>query len=158
GVYFSLSIFAMKFTTSARAALVVVSVLPAMTLALGTVLKIEPVRWRTLVGALIAVCGAGLVLFESARQAPVEACVVDLILVGATLCMALYMMFSKPFIRRSSPLGFVTMGMGAGSACVAGLAWATGRLGGVSQFDVPQWLAVGYFATLGTTLSFYAWA
>ena len=38
----------------------------------------------------------------------------DLIMVGATLCMALYNVYARPFIARSSPLGYLAAGMAVG--------------------------------------------
>ena len=37
---------------------------------------------------------------------------------GAVLCMAFYNVWSRPFIQRSSALGFLTVGMGAGAAAL----------------------------------------
>src|SRR6185437_14390694 len=39
----------------------------------------------------------------------------ELIMTGAVLCMAFYNVWSRPFIQRSSALGFLTVGMGAGA-------------------------------------------
>ena len=50
----------------------------------------------------------------------------DLIMAGATLCMAFYNVWSRPFIARSSPLGFVTASMGAGAACLVTIAAISG--------------------------------
>ena len=40
----------------------------------------------------------------------------ELIMTGAVLCMAFYNVWSRPFIQRSSALGFLCVGMGAGAA------------------------------------------
>ena len=43
---------------------------------------------------------------------------------GAVLCMAFYNVWSRPFIQRSSALGFLAVGMGFGAAAllvIAGL-------------------------------------
>jgi len=37
---------------------------------------------------------------------------------GAVLCMAFYNVWSRPFIQRSSALGFLTVGMGTGAAAL----------------------------------------
>ena len=43
----------------------------------------------------------------------------ELIMTGAVLCMAFYNVWSRPFIQRSSALGFLTVGMGTGAAARA---------------------------------------
>ena len=74
-------------------------------------------------GVLIAVLssalgGGALALTASLGTAPDDAWRGDLIMAGATLCMALYNVFARPFIARSSALGFLTLGMAAGSGAL----------------------------------------
>jgi drug/metabolite transporter (DMT)-like permease len=78
-------------------------------------------------------------------------------MVGATLCMALYNVWSRPFIARSSALGFVTSGMGIGAAVLVLVAGFSGGFAVVSSFGAPQWLAVSYLAIFGGALAFYLW-
>ena len=41
-------------------------------------------------------------------------------MIGAALCMALYSIWSKPFIRRSGPIPFTTLAIAVGSLAAAG--------------------------------------
>src|ERR671939_31766 len=53
---------------------------------------------------------------------------------GAVLCMAFYNVWSRPFIQRSSALGFLTVGMGAGALALLAVGAATGRLAVLGSF------------------------
>ena len=86
----------------------------------------EPLTARKTLGVLIAVGGVAIALAAGLGAAPEGAWRGDLIMTGATLCMAFYNVWSRPFIARSSPLGFVTASMGAGAACLVVVAAASG--------------------------------
>jgi len=47
----------------------------------------------------------------------------ELIMAAAALRMAFYNVWSRPFVQRSSALGFLTVGMGAGAAALAFIFW-----------------------------------
>ena len=53
---------------------------------------------------------------------------------GAVLCMAFYNVWSRRFIQRSSALGFLAVGMGAGAAALLLAGMLTGRLAALSSF------------------------
>ena len=65
----------------------------------------------------------------------------ELIMVGAALCMSFYNVWSRPFIQRSSALGFLTVGMGAGAVGLVLMGVWTGRMEVLSSFGAPQWIA-----------------
>jgi drug/metabolite transporter (DMT)-like permease len=76
---------------------------------------------------------------------------------AATICMALYSVWSRPFIARSSPLGFVTTGMGFGSLVVCLVAVVGGGFAGLGDFGAGQWAAIVYLGTFGAALTFFLW-
>ena len=76
---------------------------------------------------------------------------------GATLCMALYNVWSKPFIERSSALGFLVAGMGVGAAALVGVSAFSGDLARVGRFTPDEWLAAIYLAAGGGALAFFLW-
>ncbi len=59
-------------------------------------------------------------------RAPAGAWRGELIMTGAVLCMAFYNVWSRPFIQRSSALGFLAVGMGAGAAVLIAVGLVTG--------------------------------
>ena len=76
---------------------------------------------------------------------------------GAVLCMAFYNVRSRPFIQRSSALGFLAVGMGSGAAVLVRLGILTGRTAVLSGFGVSQWIAGIYLGIGGGALAFILW-
>jgi drug/metabolite transporter (DMT)-like permease len=76
---------------------------------------------------------------------------------GATLCMALYNVWTRPFIQRSSPLGFVTASMGVGAAALVIISAMQGGAGMLARFAPGEWLAAAYLAAGGGALAFFLW-
>src|SRR5262249_1947678 len=103
------------FTTAARGALAL-STLPLLTMLVGAALGSEPLTAGTTFGVLVAISGVFVALLSGLASAPDGAWRGDLLMVGAALCMALYNVWSQPFIRRSGPIPFTTMAMAAGAA------------------------------------------
>jgi drug/metabolite transporter (DMT)-like permease len=106
---------------------------------------------------VIAMAGAAVALVSGLADAPAGAWGGDLIMIAATLVMALYNVWSRPFIVRSSPLAYVTAGMGFGAAClVVVAAWSDGYAS-VAGFHGPQWVAVVYLGVFGGAAAFFLW-
>ena len=151
-VLYNLSI---AYTTAARASLAL-STLPLVTMLVAAALGIERLTWRKSVGVLIAVAGVAAALAAGLAAAPADAWRGDLLMVAGAFCMALYNVWSRPFIARSSPLAFLTAGMGVGAACLAVLALAGGGFMPAS-LGAPQWAAVLFVGVFGAALNFYLW-
>lgn len=156
GLFFVLYNIAVSFTTAARASLAL-STLPLQTMVVGAILGIEPLTKRKSIGVCIAVLGVVAALVSGLSAAPPGAWRGELIMVGAVLCMSFYNVWSRPFIRRSSALGFLTVGMGAGAAGLILLGSLTGRVAVLSSFGAPQWIAGIYLGVGGGALAFILW-
>lgn len=154
--FFVIYNLALGFTTAARGSLAL-SVLPLATMVVGALLGIEALTARKTTGVLIAIAGVAVALGAGAGDAPPDAWRGDFIMIGATLCMALYNVWSRPYIARSSALGFVTAGMGIGAACLVLLAALRGGFAVVHGFGPGQFLAVGYLAIFGGAVAFFLW-
>ncbi len=76
---------------------------------------------------------------------------------AAVLCMAFYNVWSRPFIQRSSALGFLTVGMGAGAAALIAVGTLTGSVAVLGSFGTPQWIAGIYLGVGGGALAFILW-
>ena len=155
-VFFVFYNLALAYTTVARGTLAL-STLPLMTMVVGAVLGIEALSARKTAGVLIAVLGVAAALASGLTAAPAGAWRGDLIMTGATLCMALYNVWSRPFILRSSALGFVTAGMGVGAAALVLISAFSGDLARVSVFTPAEWLAALYLGAGGGALAFFLW-
>ena len=147
---------AMAYTTASRGALAL-SVLPLATMVVGALLGIENLTKRKTAGVLIAVAGVAVALAAGLATAPAGAWRGDAIMVTATLCMALYNVWSRPFIARSSALGFVTAGMAVGGAALVLIAVFSGGFAVVGRFGAGQVLAVTYLAVCGGAVAFFLW-
>ena len=78
-------------------------------------------------------------------------------MLAAVLCMAFYNVLSRPFIRRSSALGFLAVGMGTGAAALIAVGAATGSIAVLSHFTQPQWIAGIYLGVGGGAAAFILW-
>jgi drug/metabolite transporter (DMT)-like permease len=156
GLFFVLYNVAIGYTTAARASLAL-STLPLQTMVVGALLGIEPLTARKSIGVAIAMVGVFAALASGLAAAPPGAWRGELIMTGAVLCMAFYNVWSRPFIQRSSALGFLTVGMGAGAAALLLVGTLTGHLTVLSGFGVKEWLASLYLGVAGGALAFILW-
>jgi drug/metabolite transporter (DMT)-like permease len=145
------------FTTAARGALAL-STLPLLSLVIGAALGAEALTWRKSIGVATATFGVAVALLSDLGSAPSGAWRGDFLMMAAALCMALYGIWSKPLIRRSSPIAFTTMSMAAGAACLILLSYVRGSFAPVAGLGMPQWLAALYLGAFGAALTFYLWA
>ena len=156
GLFFVFYNVAMSYTTAARASLAL-STLPLQTMLVGALLGIEPLTTRKTAGVLIAMLGVFAALATGLSQAPPGAWRGELIMTGAVLCMAFYNVWSRPFILRSSALGYLTVGMGAGAAALLLIGALTGRVAVLSTFGASDWIAGLYLGAAGGALAFILW-
>jgi drug/metabolite transporter (DMT)-like permease len=145
------------FTTAARGALAL-STLPLLTMLVGAALGSEALTARKSLGVLIAMGGVALALLSGLATAPEGAWRGDLLMVAAALCMALYSIWSRPFIRRSGPMPFTAMAMGVGALVLIVISLMRGSFAPVAAFGAPQWSAAFYLGAFGAALTFYLWA
>lgn len=155
-VFMGLFNLSLRYTSAARGALAL-STLPLMTMLVASALRVEPLSRRKSVGVVIAIGGVAVALATGLSDAPPGAWRGDAVMVAATFCMALYSIWSRPFIARSSPLGFVTAGMGSGSFVVCLFALADGGFVSTNDFGAGQFAAVVYLAVFGAALTFFLW-
>ena len=156
-VFFVIYNVAMSYTTAARGSLAL-SMLPLTTMLVAALLGREALTARKTTGVLIAVGGVALALSAGLNNAPPEAWRGDLVMAAATLCMALYNVWSRPLMQRSSRMGFLALGMGAGAALSVAIAWySSGFETAVTNFGAAQWWAVLFLGVFGGAAAFYLW-
>jgi drug/metabolite transporter (DMT)-like permease len=156
GLFFVLYNIAVSYTTAARASLAL-STLPLQTMVVGALLGIEPLTKRKSLGVGVAFLGVIAALVFGLPAAPPGAWRGELIMIGAVLCMSFYNVWSRPFMQRSSALGFLTVGMGAGAAALIVVGVLTGRVEVLASFGAPQWIAGLYLGVGGGALAFILW-
>lgn len=155
-VFFILYNVSLGYTTVARGTLAL-STLPLVTMAVAAMLGREALTPRKTAGVLVAVSGVAFALGSGLADAPPGSWRGDIIMVGATLCMAFYSIWSRPFAARSSALGFLAAGMGSGGAAITLAAFAIGGGAQVAALDTAQWIATAYLAAGGGALAFILW-
>lgn len=145
------------FTTAARGALAL-STLPLIAMLVAALLGIERLTLRKTFGVFIAMAGVAIALATSLSHAPAGAWRGDLLMVAAAFCMALYNVWSRPFISRSGPIPFVAAGMGVGALALLLIAPIAGTPTDIFKLSATQWIACVYLAAICGTLIFYLWA
>src|SRR5437868_15236686 len=103
---------------------------------------------------MLGVLGA---LASGLAAAPEGAWRGEAILTGAVLCMAFYNVWSRRFIVRSSALGFLCVGMGAGAAMLIAVGALTGRVAVLAGFNAAQWIAGAYLGIGGGAAALSSW-
>jgi drug/metabolite transporter (DMT)-like permease len=156
GLFFVFYNIAVSYTTAARASLAL-STLPLQTMLVGALLGIEPLTRRKSLGVVIAMLGVFAALASGLAQAPPGAWRGELIMTGAVLCMAFYNVWSRPFMLRSSALGFLTVGMGAGALVLIIVGAISGSIAVLRQFGPQEWIAGIYLGVGGGALAFILW-
>jgi drug/metabolite transporter (DMT)-like permease len=148
---------ALAYTTAARGALAL-STLPVLAMAAGALLRVEPPTATKFIGVLIAMGGVALALGSSLAGAPEGAWFGDCLMIAAACCMALYNVWSRPFVSRSGPIPFAAFGMGVGAACLLTVSAFSGTLMQLGLLGAPQWVASIYLAVVCGALIFFLWA
>jgi drug/metabolite transporter (DMT)-like permease len=147
----------LAFTTAARGALAL-STLPLLTMLAGAIAGVEAMTLQKSSGVLLAVGGVASALMSGLSDAPAGVWRGDLLMVGAAICMALYNIWSKPYIQRSGAVPFTVVAMAAGALSLLLLAWTSGGLAAVRRFGAPEWSAIGFLGVLGSAATFYLWS
>ncbi len=156
GLFFVLYNIAIGYTTAARASLALAT-LPLQTMVVGALLGVEPLTMRKSAGVCVAFLGVIAALASGLSAAPTGAWRGELIMTGAVLCMAFYNVLSRPLVQRSSALGFLTVGMGAGASALVIVGSLTGSIAVLSSFGAAQWVAGVYLGIAGGALAFILW-
>src|SRR5262249_16336249 len=133
------------------------STLPLQTMLVGALLGVEPLSARKSAGVGIAIAGVFAALASGLSAAPPGAWRGELIMTAAVLCIAFYNVLSRPLIDRSSPVGFLAVGMGCGAAALTLAGLASNRIAIMGAFGAPQWIAGVYLGIGGGALAFILW-
>lgn len=156
GGFFVAYAHALTFTTAARGSLGVAT-LPIITMLVAAALRRERLNIRKSVGVLVALSGVAMSLVTDLSSAPVGAWRGDVMMIAAMLSMSLYTVYSRPFMARSSALGYACTGMAAGALlnltfASAGNGWAV-----VQAMGKAQWAAALFLGIVPGAIGFFLW-
>jgi drug/metabolite transporter (DMT)-like permease len=143
-------------TTAAHGSMVGAT-LGFMTMLVAALFGLERLTARKTIGVLVATTGVALALASGLADAPEGAWRGDLIMLAGIFCWACYNVWSRRFIARSSPLTFLTGGMGFGAAFLLAIAFIRGGFGSLAAFGQAQSAALVYLAAIGTPIALYLW-
>jgi drug/metabolite transporter (DMT)-like permease len=123
----------------------------------GALLGVEHLTARKALGVGVAVLGVVAALATGLAQSPPGAWRGELIMTAAVFCMAFYNVWSRPLMQRSSALGFLTVGMGAGAVALVLVGLVRGSFAALDHFTTAQWIAGVYLGIGGGALAFILW-
>jgi drug/metabolite transporter (DMT)-like permease len=123
----------------------------------GALLGIEALTPRKSLGVAMAMLGVLAALASGLAAAPEGVWRGEAIMTGAVLCMAFYNVWSRRFIVRSSALGFLCVGMGAGAAVLILVGAGIGSVDVLAHFSAAQWTAGLYLGIGGGAAAFVLW-
>jgi drug/metabolite transporter (DMT)-like permease len=150
---------AMEFTTASGGA-IVLACTPAATLLLGKLTGLEDWSARKGLGVVCAIAGAAIAIGHVAFDFHATAWRGDLAMILATLIGAIYAIFSKPYLKKYSPLVVTAIAMAAGALGLFVFWTAIDLANGFPHLNSAGWLAIAYIGIAGGALSFflYAWS
>jgi drug/metabolite transporter (DMT)-like permease len=150
---------AMRFTTASGGA-IVLACTPAATLLLGNLTGREDWSIRKGIGVVCAILGAATAIGHIGFGLGATAWRGDLAMILATLLGAIYAIFSKPYLKKYSPLVVTAIAMGAGALGLVAFWLAIDLPRGLPHLASGAWLSILYIGIAGGALSFflYAWA
>jgi drug/metabolite transporter (DMT)-like permease len=149
----------MEFTTSSGGA-IVLACTPAVTLLLGQLTATEQWSVGKGCGVGVAILGAITAIGNGGFRFGGMTWRGDALMVVATILGAIYAIFSRPYLRKYSPLIVTSIAMATGAVGLLVL-WALSDYSrGIPQLDATGWAAILYIGIAGGALSFflYAWA
>ena len=150
GLSYALIYFAIRELT-AGFTMVVLAMAPLLTFLFAVLHRLEPFRWRALLGALLAVVGIGLAFAGQADgSAPLWAV---LFMVGGAACFAEATVVLK-MLPPVSPLTANAVGMAAATVFLALLSLIAGEAWLLPQ-QSQTWAAVLYLIIFGSVALFY---
>lgn len=156
GVAMVLYNLSLNYTTAARATLALAT-LPFLTMVAGAMLRVETMTLRKTAGVLIAMAGVGFALAAEIEHAPDGAWRGEVLMLGTSLLMSFYNVWSRPFIERSDALAFLTVGMGGGAAFLVVAGLFSGAAAELAAFGPREWTAGLYLGSGPGALAFVLW-
>ncbi|MDD9929074.1 MAG: DMT family transporter [Rhodospirillaceae bacterium] len=156
GIAMLLYNLSLNYTTAARATLALAT-LPFLTMLVGALLRIEPMTARKTAGVFIAMAGVGFALAADVELAPEGAWRGEVLMLGTSLLMSFYNVWSRPFIERTDALAFLTVGMGGGAVFLVIAGAFSGAAAEVAAFGPREWIAGLYLGAGPGAMAFVLW-
>jgi drug/metabolite transporter (DMT)-like permease len=150
---------AMEFTTASGGS-IVLACTPAVTLLLAAGWRHEQLSARKGLGVASAMIGATAAIRGTTSGIGDTTWAGNALMVAATLCGAIYAVFSKPYLAKYPPLVVTAIAMAAGASALLVVWVALDLPSGLPSLDAAGWLTILYIGVAGGAFSFllYAWS
>lgn len=150
---------AMQFVTASSGA-IVLTCTPAITLVLATLQGSENWSKRKVLGVLLAIFGAAVAVGHGAADFNGVGWFGYALMIFATLCGAVYAVFSKPYLAKYPPVLVTAIAMVAGATALFASWLVLDFPTGMPHLTPLGWLGILYIGVGGGALSFflYAWS
>ena len=145
--------------TRAGEAALVIGASPALIALFGRLKGVERVTTRGAIGIALSIFGVGLVVLTRAATGQIAddaSLLGDLLVLGGSVCWAVYTVYLIPFTKRVSGLHVVSLSLAGGSALL--LVFGSPAL--IAQdWDVPAraWLAILYSGLAALVVAYLLW-
>ena len=148
---------ALEDTTAAHGGLVFAT-MPLMTIALGALVRVEPLTKLKSLAVLVALAGTVAAISERVGPAAPNALAGDLFMLLAVIIAAAYNVFSRRFLIRYGAMTITAWTMLLGSLALMGLAFTVGGAAhGSLDFSLEGWIIVIGLAIPGAALMTFAY-
>jgi drug/metabolite transporter (DMT)-like permease len=148
--------FGIQFTSPTNGALIMATN-PLVTALIAAMVLGEPISHNHKVGTVISFAGvAALILLGSAERLSAIT-IGDLLVIGGNVCMALYTILNKRFVRDSSPLLTTAITTMMGTAVLWALAEAISPGGTHVLLSWQTYCAIAFMGICGSVLGYIFW-
>ena len=132
---------------------------PLLTLLLARWRGEEQFTFTKVLGITFTAIGLGLALSEGTESTGKEQLVWvgDLLLFAAAACVAVYNVYSRPYLQQYSALLFTTLTMTVGALALAPFAIGVSLMRGLPVLTPLGWAAVFYIGTFGAGVGYFLW-
>ncbi len=149
---------ALTYIPASRVA-VELAAMPLLTLLVSRMRGYDQLTLPKVLGQLLAFVGLSFALRAPAGTSVMsgDAWKGDALIGVTSLCGACYNVFSRPYLKRYSPLHVTVMSMVAGVVLLAPIALARGVVADALTFSPSIWFGVLFLGIVGGATGFYLW-
>jgi len=154
-LYFIFELYALKFTSSAQAG-VIVALLPLIVAGVAALVLGERITRRVLLGLLLAVAGAAwMSLGSSATESSPRPILGNLLEFCAMICATGYVITAKRLTARYSPYTLVVVQNAIGAVFFLPFVLGLGEFPEISKVPPTAWVTLLYLGGVVSLLAFY---
>ncbi len=139
---------------------IILATMPILTLVIAAVIGTEELTRNKLVGTGLAFPGVAIAVASPSSytgMAGFHLGIGSVLMLGTSLCGAVYNVLSRPYLQRNNSVAFTTLSMAAGAMVLLPFAAFTTAVDGLPDLSASGLLAVLFLGTLGGGIGFFLW-